>query len=66
VALHTLGRSSSKHALHVAPLAHNLRVAAAEREAGAAVIEFDVGTTGTILSLCLARQYEAKAQDQRA
>jgi hypothetical protein len=50
----------------VAPLAHNLRVAAAEREAGAAVIEFDVGTTGTILSLCLARQYEAKAQDQRA
>ena len=65
MALHTLGRRSSIYALQVAPLAHNLRVASAEREAGAAVIEFDIGTTGTILSLCLARQHEAKAQDQR-
>jgi hypothetical protein len=65
VALHTLGRSSSKYALQVAPLAHNLRVAAVEREAGAAVIEFDVGTTRTILGRCLARQHEAKAKGQR-
>ena len=40
--LHTLRRRSSKNALQVAPLAHDLRVAAAEREAGAAVIDFDI------------------------
>jgi hypothetical protein len=65
VALHTLRRRSSKYALQVAPLAHDLRVAAAELEAGAAVIEFDVGTTGTIFGRCLARQHEAKTQGQR-
>ena len=65
MALHTLSRRSSKNALQMAPLAHNLRVTAAEREAGAAVIDFNVGTTGTILSLCLALQHEAKAQGQR-
>jgi hypothetical protein len=42
VALHTLRRRSSKNALHVAPLAYDLRVAAAEWEAGAAVVKFDV------------------------
>ena len=40
--MHTLRRRSSKNALQVAPLAHDLRVAAAEREAGAAVIDFDI------------------------
>jgi hypothetical protein len=42
VALHTLRRGSPKNALHVTPLAHNLGVAAAEREAGAAVVDFNV------------------------
>jgi len=65
VTLRTLRRRSSKNALQVAPLAHDLRVTAAKREAGAAVIDFDVGTTGTTLGLCLARQHEAKAQGQR-
>jgi hypothetical protein len=65
VALHTLGRRSSKYALQVTSFAHDLRVAAAELEAGAAVIEFDVGTTCSILGRCLARQHEAKAQGQR-
>ena len=64
--LHTLRRRSSKDSLQVASLAHNLRVAAAEREAGTAVIEFESGTTGTTLGLYLARQHEAKAHDQRA
>jgi len=64
MALHTLRRRSSKNALQVAPLAHDLRVAAAEREARAAVIEFDIGTTRTILGLCLARQHNAEPQDQ--
>ena len=42
MALHTLRRRSSKNALQVAPLAHDLRVAATEREAGAAVVNFDI------------------------
>jgi hypothetical protein len=42
MALHALRRRSSKNALQVAPLAHDLRVTAAEREAGAAVIDFNV------------------------
>ena len=50
----------------MAPLTHDLRVATAEREAGTAVIDFDVGTICAILGLCLARQHEAKAQNQRA
>ena len=65
VALHTLRRRSSKNALHVAPLAYDLRVAAAEWEAGAAVVKFDVRATRTILGLCLARQHDAKPQDRR-
>ena len=65
MALHTLRGGSPIDALQVTPLTHNLRVAAAKLEAGAAVIEFDVGTIGTILGRCLARQHEAKAQDQR-
>ena len=65
MALHTLRRRSSKNALQMAPLARNLRVTATERKASAAVIDFDVGTTGTILGRCLARQHEAKAQGQR-
>jgi hypothetical protein len=44
MALHTLRRRSSKNTLQVAPLAHDLRVTAAEREAGAAVIALDIGT----------------------
>jgi len=65
MALHTLRRRSSKYALHVASFTHDLRVATGEREAGAAVIDFDVGTTRTILGLCLARQYDTEPQDQR-
>ena len=65
MALRTLRRRSSKNALHVAPLAYNLCVAACEREAGAAMIEFDVGATRPILGLCLARQHDAKPQDRR-
>ena len=64
--LHTLRWRSSKYALYVASLTRNLRVAATEREASTAVIKFDIGATGTRLSLYLARQHEAKAQDQRA
>jgi hypothetical protein len=62
VTLHTLGRRSSKNALQVTPLAYNLRVAAAEREAGAAVIDLDIGTACATLGLCLARQHVAKAK----
>jgi len=50
----------------VASLARDLRVAAAERETGAAMIDFHIGTIRTILGLCHAWQHEAKAQDQRA
>lgn len=60
--LHTLRRRSSKDALQMAPLAHDLCMAAAELEAGTAVIEFDVGTAGTILGRRLARPHEAQAQ----
>jgi hypothetical protein len=42
VALHTLRRRSSKNALQVAPLTHDLRMTAAEREASAAVIDFNI------------------------
>ena len=40
VALHTLRGGSSKDALQMTPLAHNLRVASTEREPGTAVIDF--------------------------
>lgn len=60
--LHTLRRRASKDALQMAPLAHDLRMAAAELEAGTAVIEFDVGTT---LGRCLARPHEAQTEAQR-
>jgi hypothetical protein len=46
------------------PFAHDLRVTATERKAGAAVVEFYVGTIRAILGLCLARQHDAKPQDQ--
>ena len=62
MALHALGRRSSKYALQVAPLAHDLRVAAAEREAGAAVIDLDIGTACASLGLCLARQHDTEPQ----
>jgi methenyltetrahydromethanopterin cyclohydrolase len=65
MALHTLGRCSPKYALQVASFTRDLRVAATEREAGAAVIDFNVGTTGTILGRGIDRQHEAKAQGQR-
>jgi hypothetical protein len=42
MALHTLRRRSAKYALQVAPLAHHLRVTATKREAGAAMIKFDI------------------------
>jgi hypothetical protein len=42
MALHTLRRRASKDALQVAPLARDLRMAAAELKTGAAVIDFDV------------------------
>jgi hypothetical protein len=63
--LHALRRRSSKDALQMAPLAHDLRMAAAKLEAGTAVIEFDVGTTGTILGRRLARPHETQAQHER-
>jgi hypothetical protein len=62
--LRTLRRGSSKNALHVAPLAHDLCVAAAEREAGTAVIEFHVGTIRAILGLCLTWQHNGEPQGQ--
>ena len=65
VALHTLRRRSSIYALQVAPLAHNLRVAAAEREAGAAVIDLDIGTACATLGLCLAREHDTDPQNRR-
>ena len=42
MALHALRRRSSKNALQVAPLTHDLRMAPAEREASAAVIDFNI------------------------
>ncbi len=63
MALHALRRRSSKNSLQVAPLAHDLRMPAAEREAGAAVVDFDVGTTRTTLGLCLVRQQNAEPQN---
>ena len=66
MALVTLSGCPLEHTLHMASFTWHLRVAAAEREACTAVIKFDIGTTGTILGLYLARQHEAKAQDQRA
>jgi hypothetical protein len=65
MALHALRRRSSNDALQVASFTRDLRVATAEREAGTAVIEFDVRTTRTILGRNLARQHEAKAQNER-
>ena len=65
MALHALRRRSSKYALQMASFTHDLRVATAEREAGTAVIEFDLGTTRTILGRNRVRQHEAKAQDER-
>jgi len=44
MALHALRRRSTKNALYVASLAHNLGVSAAERETGGTVIDFDIGT----------------------
>ena len=64
MALHTLRRRSSKNALQVAPFAYDLRVAAAEREAGAAVIDLDIGTACTTLGLCVARQHDSEPQDR--
>ena len=42
MALYALRRRSSKYALQVASFTHDLRVATAEREAGSAVINFNV------------------------
>jgi hypothetical protein len=42
MALHALIRRSSKYALQVASFAHDLRMAATEREASAAVIDFNI------------------------
>lgn len=42
MALHTLRRCSSENTLQVAPLTHDLRMAAAERETGTAVIDFNI------------------------
>lgn len=64
MALHTLGRRSSKYALQVAPLAHNLRMAAAEREAGAAVIDLDIGTACATLGFRFAREHDTEPQDR--
>jgi hypothetical protein len=64
VALHTLRRCSAKYALQVAPLAHDLRVAAAEREACAAVIDLDIGTACATLGLCLDREHDTEPQNR--
>jgi hypothetical protein len=63
MALHTLRRRSAKYALQVAPLAHDLRMASAEREAGTVVVDFDIGTIRATLGLCLVRQQNAEPQD---
>lgn len=63
MALHALIRRSSKYALQVASFTRDLRVATAEREAGAAVIDFNICATRTTLGLCLVRQHNAKPQD---
>lgn len=62
--LHTLGRRSSKNSLQVTPFAHDLRVTATEREAGAAVIDLDIGTACATLGLCLAREHDTEPQDR--
>jgi len=58
MALHTLRRRSTKNSLHVASLAHNLSMPAAEWETGGAVIDFDVGTIASLGS-DLADQYKS-------
>lgn len=60
VALHTLGWSSPKDTLEVAALTVDLRVAPAEREAGAAVIDFDA-RAATSLGRCGLRHQQHRA-----
>jgi hypothetical protein len=64
MALHTLRRRSSKDTLQMAPLAHDLRVAATEREAGAAVIDFDI-RADTSLGRSGIRHQQRRAADRQ-
>lgn len=65
VALHTLRGGSPKDALHVTPLAHNLRVPAAEREAGAAVIDSDIRAVRSLGRRGLRHQQHRAAYRQK-
>jgi hypothetical protein len=64
MALHTLRRCSSKNALQVAPLARDLRMAAAERKTSAAVIDFDI-RADTSLSRSGIRHQQRRAADRQ-
>jgi len=65
VALHTLRGGSPKDALQVTPLAHNLRVPAAEREAGAAVIDSDIRAVRSLGRRRLLHQQHRAAYRQK-
>ena len=62
--LYTLRWRSSKNALQVAPLARDLRMAATERETGAAVIDFDI-RADTSLSRSGIRHQQRRAADRQ-
>jgi len=64
VALHTLRGRPPKDALQVTPLAHNLRVAPAEREAGAAVIDSDIRAVRSLGRRSLRRHQHRAAYRQ--
>jgi hypothetical protein len=66
VALHTLRRRAAKNALQMAPLTHNLRMAAAERETGAAVIDFDIRADTPLGKSGIRRQQGKAAYRQKS
>jgi len=65
VALHTLRGSSPEDTLHVTPLAHNLRVPPAEREAGAAVIDSDIRTISPLGRRGIRHQQQSAAYHKK-
>ena len=66
MALHTLRRRAAKNALQVAPLTYHLRMAAAERETGAAVIDFDIRADTPLGKSGIRRQQSKAAYRQKS
>ena len=61
MALRTLCRRSSENTLQVAPLTFNLRMAAAEWEAGRTVIDFDISADSPLSSSDIRHQQHRAA-----